>query len=495
MLLDHDRCYRAVKSRDTRFDGRFVTAVKTTGIYCRPSCPAVTPKRSNVTFFPTAAAAQLAGFRSCKRCRPDATPGSPEWDVRGDVVGRAMNLIADGVVDREGVGGLARRLNYSERHLHRQLMAELGAGPQALARATRAETARTLIETTDISFSDVTFASGFASIRQFNDTIKAVFAATPTELRKRPARGPRITPGTIRLRLPFRPPFDVAFLLSFLGTRAVPGIEEWDGTTYRRTLRLPHGTGIVSLARGDGHVSCELKLDDLRDLTSAVNRTRSLLDLDADPIAISEELGRSKTLGTIVDSQQGVRIPRSVDGYELATRAILGQQVSVTGARTMAGRLVTAYGKPLDSPDGSLTHVWPSADEIAEATLDELGMPGARKAALRALASAVAAGEVLLDSGSDRAEVERTLIGVRGIGPWTASYVAMRALGDPDAFLPSDLGVRRALERLDVDATPTAAAEIAEAWRPWRSYAVMHLWKSLDRPPQEAAKAQRRKAS
>jgi AraC family transcriptional regulator of adaptative response / DNA-3-methyladenine glycosylase II len=479
MILDHDRCYRAVSAKDARFDGRFVTAVKTTGIYCRPCCPAVAPKSSNVTFFPTAAAAQLAGFRACKRCRPDATPGSPEWDVRGDVVGRAMRLIADGVIDREGVGGLARRLSFSERHLHRQLMAELGAGPQALARAQRAETARTLIETTDISFSDVAFAAGFASIRQFNDTIKAVFAATPTQLRKRPARGPRLTPGTIDLRLPFRPPFDGADLLAFLGTRAIPGVEEWDGTSYRRTLRLPHGRGVVALMPAERHISCSLKLTDLRDLASAVNRCRSLLDLDADPIAISESLGSSPLLKPVVDSRPGTRIPRSVDGFELATRAILGQQVSVAGARTMAGRLVAEYGEPLEEPDGELTHVFPAPDAIASASLEPLGMPGTRKAALRGLAGAVADGDLDLDPGVDRAETETSLIALPGIGPWTASYISMRALGDPDAFLPSDLGVRKALERLGAEAAPARASAAAEAWRPWRSYAVMHLWSSL----------------
>ncbi|HET7481380.1 MAG TPA: AlkA N-terminal domain-containing protein [Actinomycetota bacterium] len=494
MLLDHDRCYRAVRTKDTRFDGRFVTAVRTTGIYCRPSCPAVTPKRSNVTFFPTAAAAQLAGFRACKRCRPDATPGSPEWDLRTDVVGRAMRLIADGVIDREGVSGLAARLHYSERHLHRQLVAELGAGPQALARAQRAEAARTLIETTDVPFSDIAFAAGFASIRQFNDTVRSVFAATPTDLRRRPARATKPRPGAMRLRLPFRSPFDASNAVTFIGARAVAGLEEWDGTTYRRTLRLPHGSGIVELEPAADHVACTLALTDLRDLTAAVNRCRSLLDLDADPVGIDEALGESALLAPLVERRPGIRIPRSADGFELAVRAILGQQISVAGARTMASRLVAAYGTELDEPAGTLTHTWPSPETIAGASLDELRMPATRKNALRALAGAVASEEIDLAPGSDRAEVEAALLALPGVGPWTASYVAMRALGDPDAFLPSDLGVRRGLERLGLDARPKNALAVADGWRPWRSYAVMHLWNSLSDPPVEQ-RAQKRRAS
>ncbi len=484
MVDDFEQCYRAVRSRDPRFDGWFYTAVRSTGIYCRPSCPAVTPKATNVTFHATAASAQSAGFRACLRCRPDATPGSPEWNVRADLVGRAMRLIADGVVDREGVGGLAQRLHYSERHLHRQLVAELGAGPIALARAQRANAARLLIETTDLPLSQVAFGAGFASIRQFNDTIRAVFAKSPTELRARRRVHHEASPGTITVRLPFRAPLDAAGLLAFLGARAVPGVEALtaDGT-YRRTLRLPRGAGTVALRVPDGdeprHVVATLRLDDLRDLGAAVERCRRLLDLDADPVAVSDLLGRDPLLAPSVADAPGRRVPGTVDGAELAVRAVLGQQVSVAGARTLAGRLVAAIGTPLDEPEGTLTHLFPSPAMIAGDDLASVGMPESRRRALRGLATAVDEG-LVLDPGADRADVGARLLALPGIGPWTASYIAMRALADPDAFLPSDLGVRHALAGLGRPADPAAAATLAERWRPWRAYALQHLWASLD---------------
>ena len=476
MIEDFERCYRAVSSRDARFDGWFFTGVHSTGIYCRPSCPAITPKRANVSFFPTAAAAQLAGLRACKRCRPDATPGSPEWNVRADVVGRAMRMIGDGVVDREGVGGLARRLHFSERHLHRQLVAEVGAGPQALARARRAETARLLIETTQMKMADIAFAAGFASIRQFNDTIQEVFAATPRELRRSRGEATNGVPTSISLRLPYREPFAGERVLAFLGERAVPGVESWDGSVYRRTLRLPHGHGSVGLGLGDGHVHCELSLDDLRDLTAAVQRCRALLDLDADPVAMAETLGNDKRLVRFVRRVPGLRIPGSVDGTEIAVRAVLGQQVSVKGARTLASRLVAAYGTPLSSPIGELTHTFPDAAVVAGGSLEELGMPEARRRAIRDLCEAIATGELSLDPGADRAEARDRLLAIRGIGPWTASYLQMRALGDPDAFLATDLGVVNAAKELGIEGR---LEEVAETWRPWRSYAVQYLWESL----------------
>ena len=476
MELDFDFCYRALNSRDARFDGTFFAAVTSTGIYCRPSCPARTVKRSNVRFFPTAAAAQGAGFRACKRCRPDASPGSPEWDVRADLVGRAMRLIADGVVDREGVDGLARRLHVSVRHLHRQLVAEVGAAPQALARAQRAQTARVLIETTTLPFTEVAFGAGFASVRQFNDTIRSVFATTPTELRRKNARHDPSTPGTMCLRLPYRPPLDGEGLLGFLGTRAVSRMESFDGTTYRRTLRLPASDAIAELEVKQDHVRCVLHLGDIRDLGPAVRRCRQLLDLDADPVAIDETLRRDRVLGSIVRAHPGRRLPGSVDGFELAVRAVLGQQVSVAGARTIAGRLVHRFGKPLTAPDGDLTHVFPEPAALADSDLGEIGIPGSRRDTIRGLACGVEAGDLVLDRGADRVEVAAKLRALRGIGLWTASYVAMRALGDPDVFLPSDLGVRRALENLGHPGDPNSAATLAERWRPWRSYAVQHLW-------------------
>ena len=475
MIDDFESCHRAVASKDSRFDGFFVTAVTSTGIYCRPSCPAITPKRSNVRFYPTAAAAQAAGFRACKRCRPDASPGSPEWNVRADIVARAMRLIADGTVDRDGVEGLARRLNFSQRHIHRVMTEELGAGPQAIARAHRAQTARLLIETTKMSFSEIAFAAGFASIRQFNDTVRSVFAGTPTELRAKRRTDAPSAPGTIVLRLPYREPIADRPLFRFIGERAVPGVEHFDGSTYRRTLRLPHSTGTVELCPREGFVACTLRLGDVRDVPAAVQRCRRLLDLDADPIAIDETLSADPLLRPLVRKAPGLRLPGTVDGDELAIRSVLGQQISVRGARTLAGRLVAAYGKPLTAPDGNITHTFPDSETLAEADLTKIGMPSARGRALHALADALFRSEISLDGGADREETTRKLIELPGIGPWTASYIALRALGDPDVFMATDLGIRKAFGKMRVR-TPEARAQ---RWRPWRSYAQMHLWNDL----------------
>ena len=480
MVEDFEQCFRAVASRDARFDGWFVIGVTSTGIYCRPSCPAMMPKREHIRVYATAAGAQTAGYRACKRCRPDASPGSPEWNVRADLTGRAMRLIADGVVDRDGVSGLASRLGYSERHLHRQLVAELGAGPIALARAQRAQTARTLIETTDLPFGDVAFGAGFASVRQFNDTVRDVFASTPTELRRRGRTRTAPAPGTLQLRLPYREPFDAAGLLEFLGSRAIHGIEELADGGYRRTLRLPHGTAIVTLAPGaDRCIRCVLKLDDVRDLQAAVQRCRHLLDLDADPVAIAELLSADELLAPLVAGMPGRRVPGCASGDEIAVRAVLGQQVSVKGARTLAGRIVAACGEPLAAPDGTLTHLFPTPAALAEIDPAVLAMPHSRRRTVIALASSLAAGHVCLDRGASRADASAALAAIPGIGPWSIAYVAMRALGDPDAFLPSDLGVRHAIEQLRLPGDPASIERRSKPWRPWRAYATQHLWASL----------------
>lgn len=482
MIEDAERCYRIVCSRDARFDGWFVTAVTSTGIYCRPSCPARTPRRQHVRFHASAAAAVAAGFRACRRCRPDVTPGSPEWHRRADVVARAMRLIADGVVDREGVRGLASRLGYSERHLNRLLMAEVGAGPLALARVQRAHSARLLLETTSLPAATIAFAAGFTSIRQFNDTVRAVYAASPTELRRRHGKRSATSAGTITVKLAARAPLDAAWTLGFLGERAVTGIEESAPGVYRRVLSLPNGPGIATLEDRDDHVSCTLRLTDVTDLGAAVQRCRRLLDLDADPVAVDGLLGADPILGALVRRSPGLRVPGHVDGAELAVRAVLGQQVSVAGARTLAGRLVASHGTPLPEADGSLTHCFPTPDALAAVDPAGLAMPRSRAAALVGLARALADGEVVLDPGVDRAATSARLVELPGIGPWTASYVAMRALGDPDAFIPSDLGVRHAVERLGEPGSPRSVAALGEAWRPWRSYAVLHLWRSLSPP-------------
>jgi len=475
--LDFDQCYRAIESRDARFDGSFIAGVRTTGIYCRPSCPSpVCRKPQNVTFYRTAAAAQLAGLRACKRCRPDAVPGSPEWDSRADLVGRAMRLIADGAVDRVGVAGLAGSLAVSERHLHRLLVESVGAPPLALARSQRAQTARVLAETTTLPFTEVAFAAGFSSVRQFNDTMREVFAATPSELRRARRQRPASDSGRLTLRLPVRRPFDGRGLLRWLAARAVDGVEEAGNGTHGRALRLPSGPGVVALEPQDDHVRAVFALAGLADLAAAVHRCRRLLDLDADPHAYADVLGRDRALSPLVAANPGLRSPGAVDGAESAIRAVLGQQVSVAAARTAAARLVAAYGVPLERPDGSVTHAFPSPEALAEADLEDVGMPRARRETLRELAWLLASGELVLDDGADRAQVHRRLLGIRGIGPWTATYVSLRVLGDPDAFPAGDLGLRRSAEKLGLPSTTAALEERSERWRPWRAYAAHYLW-------------------
>lgn len=490
MLENFDSCYRAVQSRDQRFDGWFFTAVTSTRIYCRPSCPARTPRPEHVRFYPTAAAAQQAGFRACLRCRPDAAPGSPQWLGRADVAARAVKLILDGTVDREGVSGLASRLGYSERQLHRVLVAEVGTGALSLARAQRAQTARVLLQSTDLPVTQVAFAAGFQSVRQFNETVRAVFARTPTELRRKAAGGAISHTGTtgqsIALRLAYRRPFAAERMLEFLALRAIPRVEAYDGVTYIRSLDLPHGEGTVRLtAAGETpEIAAVFTLEDLRDLTSAIARCRHLLNLDSDPVAVDDALGGDPLLEALVASNSGLRVPGAVDGFELAVRAVVGQQVSVPGARTVAGTLVRAAGRPLQSALAPVTHAFPRPEalaELADERPDAFPMPASRRRTLGMLARAVADGELELDPGADPREVESQLLQIPGIGAWTASYIAMRALGDPDAFLPTDLGVRRALARLGQPDDRRSVARLAERWRPWRAYAVAHLWSSLGR--------------
>ncbi|MEO6653795.1 MAG: AlkA N-terminal domain-containing protein [Ilumatobacteraceae bacterium] len=472
MHLDADRCYRVAQSRDERFDGWFYIAVRTTGIYCRPSCPAMTPKQANVDFYPSAAAAQQRGFRACKRCRPDAAPGSPEWDLRSDLVARAMRLIADGVIDREGVEGLSGRLGYSTRHLNRLMTEQLGAGPLALARSQRAQTARILIETTDMTMTDIAFAAGFGSVRQFNDTVREVFAGAPSDLRTKAATAsPATTAGTVAVRLPVRGPFAGEQLLAFIGQRAVPGVETYDGTTYERALALPHGHGTVAIHLAGDHVAASFRLADWRDLAPAVGRVRRLLDLDADPVAIDDALATDLVLSALVEANPGLRAAGSVDPCETLVRAIVGQQVSVAGARTVTGRITESIAEPLTIEHPVLTHVFPSMARLA--ATDDYPMPTARAATLQRVGRLVADGSLVLDTGIDRGRATDQLVAIKGIGPWTAQYVAMRGLGDPDVFLATDLGVKHALAALGIDVAR------AERWRPWRTYALHHLWNSL----------------
>jgi AraC family transcriptional regulator of adaptative response / DNA-3-methyladenine glycosylase II len=472
---EFERCVRAVRSKDARFDGWFFTAVTSTGIYCRPSCPAV-PKQRHMRFYPSAAAAQQAGFRACKRCRPDASPGSPEWNQRADVVARAMRLIADGVMDREGVTGLAALLGYSTRQVQRQLLAELGAGPLALARAQRAQTARLLIETTALPMGDVAFAAGFASIRAFNGTVHEVFALTPTQLRQRAAHGHPANPGELSLRLPLRAPFCPDNLFGHLAATAVPGVEEWRDGAFRRTLRLPHGHGVASLRPWPDHVACQLAVTDLRDLGTAVSRCRRLLDLDADPVAVDDALAGDRLLAPLVAKAPGRRVPRTVDAREFALRAVLGQQVSTAAAATLAARLTEALGEPVSDTGGGLTRLFPEPSRLAEADQALLAMPATRRGTITGLAAALAAGEIDLGAGSDWEKARAQLIALPGIGPWTVEIIAMRGLGDPDAFPATDLGVRAAARALGLPGAAAALTRRAEVWRPWRAYAVQYLW-------------------
>ncbi|WP_030900873.1 bifunctional transcriptional activator/DNA repair enzyme AdaA [Streptomyces sp. NRRL F-5126] len=453
--MDEATRYEAVAGRDARFDGVFFFAVETTGIYCRPSCPAVTPKRRNVRFFPTAAAAQGSGFRACRRCRPDAVPGSAEWNVRADVVGRAMRMIGDGVVDREGVPGLAVRLGYSTRQVQRQLTAEVGAGPIALARAQRAHAARVLLQTTGLPVTEIAFASGFASVRQFNDTVRQIYDRTPSELRADAgAGGVRAPAGAgIPLRLAHRGPYAAREVFDLLAREQLPGVEQTVGTpgnrTYRRTLRLPHGPGVAAVDERrhpvrpgplahTGWLEARIHLTDLRDLTTAVQRLRRLFDLDADPYAVDERLGADPRLAPLVAARPGLRSPGAADPAEYALRLVLGQDAAA----------VAGYGEqvpwPYDAPVRA--RLFPRPRELR---YHPVAGP---------LATALADGAVRLDPGADRDETERALRAVPGVDARTAALIRMRALSDPDVW-PAD---------------PDAEGA-HESWRPWRSYAARHI--------------------
>jgi AraC family transcriptional regulator of adaptative response / DNA-3-methyladenine glycosylase II len=476
MQLDGDICYRAVLARDPRFDGRFFTAVTSTGIYCRPICPARTPARRHLRFFRHAAAAEAAGFRACRRCRPEASPGSPEWNLRADLAARAVRLIADGYVDEHGVAGLARRLAVTDRHLRRLLLAELGTTPLALARSIRLQTARRLLAETGMPVTEIAFASGYSSVRQFNASFQETYRQPPSAVR---ARQPRIADpdAWLSLRLACREPFDGRALLDFLAARAIPGVEEVSGNRYRRTVRTPGGPGLVELEVPPGlpgQVLLRARLSGLAGVGQLVSRCRQLFDLDADPHAIAAVLGADELLGPLAAARPGLRVPGACDGFELAVRAVLGQQVSVAAARTFAGRIAARFGSRLEltGPAGlDGPHlVFPQAQQLAEADLAGLGLTGARQATLRALAAAVAGGRLSLDPGADPQEIAARLAELPGVGPWTVSYVLMRAVADPDAFPAADLGLRRAMGRLGCDPAR------AERWRPWRAYAALYLW-------------------
>jgi AraC family transcriptional regulator of adaptative response / DNA-3-methyladenine glycosylase II len=491
MELEPSRCYRAALSRDPRFDGRFFTGVVTTGIYCRPVCPVAPPKFENVRFYACAAAAESAGFRPCKRCRPETAPGTPAWTGTSAVVSRGLRLISEGGLDDGNLEALASRLGLGERQLRRLFAQHLGASPLDVARARRVHFARNLIDQTELPFAEVAHAAGFQSVRQFNHALKATFGETPTALRRR--RSPRgvcdsDAKAAIVVRLPYRPPLAWEAMLRFLAQRAIPGVEVVEGGRYRRTIELGGSIGAITVEHAGGeaaaphhapHLRVLIELPQCPNLIGVVERVRGLFDLGADPARIAEHLGRSEVLAPLVTALPGLRVPGAWDGFELAVRAGRGPPVPVRGATTLAGRLVREFGTPRADAGGALTHLFPRPAALAEADLARIGLPRARAAALRALASAVAGGELRFDAALGLEDAVERLCRVSGLGPWTAHYIAMRAMGEPDAFPETDLGIRRAL---GCDGAPASVAEVraaSEQWRPWRSYAAMYLWNGL----------------
>lgn len=478
MVIDHDACYRAVAARDARFDGRFCTAVLTTGIFCRPSCPARTPKRTNVVFYPGPAAASDAGFRPCKRCRPELAPGDPEWDRRADVVGRALRLIAAGIVADHGITGLAARLHVSERHLRRLFTEELGAGPLQVVAARRLGLARLLIDQTDLPLTDVAFAAGFASVRRFNAAMAENFGEPPRDLRTK-ARSGAVSPVSadtgaaidVTVHLPARPPFSAGFLLRFLERHPVPGVEQVDATgTWWRAV----DHGIIAVRPSPSGVEVRISVDEVTAVGPIIERVRRSFDLDADILAITGALSDDALVAPALAATPGIRVPGTIDPFATTVGVILGQQVTRAGASTLLGRLVRLCGEPLPTPVGSLTHRFPTAQAVAATDLRALGAPAGRTRALQEIARAVADGTIDLDAGADRGRSLARLASLPGVGPWTTALVAARALGDPDALPASDLVLRR-LTGLDARALATRA----EHWSPWRSYATFALWSTI----------------
>jgi len=477
MELDPTACYQALGSRDRRFDGRFFVAVRTTGIYCRPICPAPTAKVKNVEFYPCAAAAEAAGYRPCRRCRPETAPGTPAWVGSSAVVARALRLIRAGALDEADIDSLALRLGIGARQLRRLFDKHLGASPAAVARARRVHFARVLLDQSELPMTAVAFAAGFRSVRQFNHAVRATFRESPRALRRR-RRGARPAVGDgLALRILYRPPLDWPALLAFLAVRATPGVETVHDGRYRRTVTVDGASGAITVEpiAGEPALLLRIQLAECHGVLEIVERVRRLFDLDADPLKIGGDLGRSAALRPLVAAAPGMRVPGAWEPFELAVRAVLNQQITVRGATTLVGRLAAAFGEPIECGDG-LTRLFPRPEVLAEADLSAIGMPRTRAATLRALAAAVARGEPVLDASHGAEAVVERLCAIPGIGAWTAQYIAMRALSEPDAFPAGDLGVRKALANGSGLLSAAAVERLAEPWRPWRAYAVMHLW-------------------
>lgn len=479
MNLDHDACYRAISVRDARYDGRFFTAVKTTRIYCRPVCPARTPLSRNVTFFGSAAAAQEAGFHPCLRCRPETAPElGPSRDLP-DSVARALTLIEAGALDEAGMDTLAARLGVGERQLRRLFRQHLGASAVTVAQTRRVLLAKQLIHETHLPMADIAFASGFGSIRRFNESFLALFGRAPGELRRsaQPER-PFAPQGDIKLLLRYRPPYDWEAMLGFLRLRAIPGIERVDGDRYSRTISLDSMQGTISVQPGKGNaLQATVRVARVHALPAIIARIRRVFDLGSDPVALAAQFAHDPILSALIAARPGLRVPGAWDGFELAMRAVLGQQITVSAAIRLAGKLVAAHGALLAQPEDGLTHVFPTPEAVAPAELAVLGMPRSRAATLSAVAAAAVADPNLFEPGSSLEDAITRLRAIRGIGEWTAQYIALRQLREPDAFPSADIGLIRALEKLESRAyTPRQLLARADSWRPWRAYAAQHLW-------------------
>ncbi len=462
VLLDDRQCYDALRSRDERFDGRFWVGVRTTGIYCRPVCPSRTPLARNVDFYAHPAAAEDAGFRPCRRCRPETAPGSADWAGGSAVVERALRLIDEGGLDTASVDALAARLLVGGRHLRRLFQHHLGTSPDAVARSRRAHLAKQLLVDTDLRVADVAFAAGFGSVRQCNDVVRQVFRATPTEIRRHRRTEP--PSGTFRLHLAARPPFDGDALLDWFRSRAVPGLESVDAGSYRRTVTVDDRTGTIEIRPAGSGVTLSVDLPPGTGIGSLVGGVRRLFDLFADPAAVGAHLGADTLLAASVAAHPGRRVPGCWTGFEAGVRAVIGQQVSVAAATTVVGRVVNAHGGGAG---------FPAPDALVDAPLERLGIIGRRAETIRLLSRAVVSGDIVLDGTLPHDDLLAALVALPGIGPWTASYVALRS-GEPDAFPAGDLHLRRVL-----GVTSERAAEArAESWRPWRAYAAMHLWQT-----------------
>ena len=481
MKIEPTLCYKAVQSRDPRFDGRFFTAVLTTGVYCRPVCPAVTPRPENVRFYPSAAAAQEAGFRPCLRCRPEASPGTPEWQETTSLVTRGLRLISEGVLDKAGVDGLAGSLNIGARHLRRLFARNLGAPPVAVAQTRRLDFARRLIDETSLPVTEIAFSAGFSSLRRFNDAFLRTYGRPPSAMRRLRASTADIPNfSSLGLKLYYRPPFDWFSLSRFLRDRAIPGVELVGEGYYRRTVRVREAVGVIEIrpVLAERHVLLLVSAQFSKDLLIITDRVRDLLDLRSDPLTIGAHLSSDPWLSPLVLANPGLRVPGAWDGFEIAVRAILGQQVSVKAASTMAGRLVQAFGEQLPQPgETGLTSLFPSPDRLCEADLTEIGMTRQRAKSIRELARAVNDGELSFTTSSSLEGAIERLAALPGIGAWTAHYIAMRALREPDAFPAGDLGLRRAISADGKSAwSEKDLIERSQTWRPWRAYAAMHLW-------------------